>query len=297
MFADAITDVGSFEPGRRRLRVAGLLAVLVAGLLAAGVAGASSASAATGIKHSAKGGELRDGRLILRGVSGRAAYEIEGGRSGTVSVRRLHRRVFLPGRPATGTLDVASRRGAKPRFKLTKPRYSAARDTVSYRAKPLANKPDQAARARAPRRFGAASLSLIPHQQVASGDNLGNDCSTTLTNNTPFLFEASGENKWDTDTWDPGIPFQYYLDGDGYAITWGSDGGFLRGCSNTGSWTIVPDPYDPNPPSATVTASTTYPWTDPFSNTCTSTNPDFTCQAVTNEAGKSSWSITWSRSQ
>ena len=109
MFADAETCSESLEHSWRRLRAAGLAVVLAAGLLAAGLAGASSASAsaATMVTQSAKGGVLKNGRLTLRGVSGRVTYVLNTGRQGTLSVRRLHRRLFLPGEPATGTLHVA----------------------------------------------------------------------------------------------------------------------------------------------------------------------------------------------
>jgi hypothetical protein len=268
-----------------RVRLAGL-ALAAAGLSALLPATASAASA-TLFTQSANSGELQGGRLTLRGVSDRVTYVLNTGRAGTLSVKRLHRRLFPPELPATGTLHVAGYHGGnEPSFRLSTPRRNAARHTVSYKAKRLDKK--------RLRRFGAASLSIIPHPRLTGGDNGGNDCSTTVTNNTPFLFQASAEGKWDTDTWNPGIPYQYYLDGDGSVITWESDGGLWRGCSNSGSWTIVPDPYNQNPPSATVTAGTTYPWTDPFSNTCTSTNPAFTCQAGNNYAGNSSWSITWS---
>ena len=59
-------------------------------------------------------------------------------------------------------------------FKLSRPRYSAAHRTVSYRAKPLNNKP-------LPRvgRFGAASLSIVSAPQTASlaASNLYYGCS------------------------------------------------------------------------------------------------------------------------
>jgi hypothetical protein len=101
MFADTETRSESLEQSWRRLRAAGLAVALAAGLLAAGLAGASSASAsaATMVTQSAKGGVLKDGRLTLRGVSGRVTYVLNPGRRGTLSVRRLHRRLFLPGGP------------------------------------------------------------------------------------------------------------------------------------------------------------------------------------------------------
>jgi hypothetical protein len=118
--------------------------------MAAGLAGASEASADVTIEHSAKSGELEGSRLTLRGVSGRVAYATSGGSSGTASVRWLHRRVFLPSKPATGTRHVAGHRGGgEPTFRLSKPRYNAARRTVSYRAKRLAKKRSSGSSARA----------------------------------------------------------------------------------------------------------------------------------------------------
>ena len=109
----------------------------------------------------------------------------------------------------------------------------------------------------------------------------------------PRLGAPTGEGP--TCTWDQGIPFQDTIGGDANSASWGSDGGFLRGCSVTGVCTIIPWPDDPTQPvpSATVTVTTTYPWSGQpsYTNTCTLTNPAFTCQAVTNDAGSASWSI------
>jgi hypothetical protein len=209
MFARTETCSGSFREPCRWLRVGGLAGVVAAGLVAAGLAGASPASADVKVVHSAKGGELKSGRLVLRGVSGRVAYATSGGSSGTASARRLHRRVFLPGKPATGTLRVAGQRGDGSKFRLSKPRYNAARRTVSYRAKPLAKKRSSGSSARAaggainPRPFGAASLSIAPHPTLASGDNGGNNCYATI-NVGEFTygdFNLASSSNWDTDSW------------------------------------------------------------------------------------------------
>ena len=302
MFADAETRSESLDRSWRRLRAAGLAVALAAGLLAAGLAGSSSASAsaATMFTQSAKGGVLKDGRLTLRGVSGRVTYVLNTGRRGTLSVRRLHRRLFLPGLRATGTLHVAGDRGGdEPSFRLSKPRRNAARHTVSYRAKRLDKKPLARRAARtagaAERGFGAASLSLVPHPRLTGGDNGGLDCSTTLTNNTSHLLEASAESNWPTDTWGPGIPFQAQLTALGTGtLTWVSDGGFLRGCSASSTWVFVPDPStgDPNPPMVSFSTTTTYHWDNTWSDTCTSSDPqDFPCQATgINGPGNASWS-------
>jgi hypothetical protein len=140
------------------------------------------------------------------------------------------------------------------------------------------------------RRFGASSLSIVGAQPV--GDNGGHDCSTTLANGTQWEWGAAGESKWDTDTWDPGIPFQGTLFTS--PVTWGTDGGFLRGCSNSGTWVVIPYSDDPNipVPSATVVVATTFPWTATEQYTCTSSSPQFYCQAlIDNSGGIASWGI------
>jgi hypothetical protein len=274
---------------------------LVVGLLALAPApAAATLGGATVFTHSAKSGELRGGRLTLRGVSRRVTAVTNAGHSGVVSVMRLHARLFAPGTPpATGTLHVSGDRGGdESTFSLSRPRYSASRHTVSYAAKPLNQHvlPGHAVGAGSigsAQQFGAASLSIIGAPQVSGGDNGGLDCHQTLQNNTAHLLGAAGESKWDTDTWDPGIPFQYNLDALGSVISWGSDGGLLRGCSNTGVWVFIPSPStgDPNPPNVTFTMTTTYPWTGTPTNTCTSSDPqDFPCLANgINGAGNASW--------
>jgi hypothetical protein len=248
MFADTGARSARFEESCRRLRVGGLAVVLAAALCAAGLAGASAASAATVVKHSAKSGELQDGRLTLHGVSKRVAYSIDGGRSGKISVRRLHRRFFLPGLAATGRLHVAGQRGGRdPRFKLTKPRYNAARHTVSYRAKSLGKRPSpsgatHAAGIPALRNFGAAKLSIVPHPRLASGDNGGNDCQITITHSLGGGWSATWDqqdsNLWSTDNWNPAPPTSpIYQD---TTVTWESDGGLARGCHNHVVWNVQP---------------------------------------------------------
>jgi hypothetical protein len=125
-----------------------------------------------------------------------------------VSVRRLHRRLFLPGKPATGTLHVAGHRGGDElTFKLTRPRYNRARRTVSYKVKRVGNGslPSRAAQAAgAARRFGAASLSIVPAPQVAAGDNGGNDCEVEIFNNGLYHLQAVSSSTWPTDNWAEG---------------------------------------------------------------------------------------------
>ncbi len=221
---------------RRRWRAgAALSAAGLAAVLAAGLAGASPASAEVVVSHAAKRGELRGGRLILHGVSGRVSYFTDAGRSGTASVRRLHRRVFLPGKPAIGMLHVAgSHGGREPSFRLSKPRYAASRRTVSYKAKPLHITPVSSAPARAssaaPRRFGAASLSILPHPTLASGDNGGHDCELLLQyplNSQDGALDLTSRDKWDTDTWGAEPPYRMNELSDAL-IT--SEGGLWRGC-------------------------------------------------------------------
>jgi hypothetical protein len=289
MFADSETRAGSFEGGGRRLRVAGLALAVAAGLMAAGLAGASEASADVTIEHSAKGGELDGGRLTLRGVSGRAAYATSGGSSGKLSVRRLHRRMFLARKPATGTLQVAGQRGDDRKFRLSKPRYNAARHTVSYRAKPLTNKRSSGAAARAAGvpvgRFGAASLSIVPHPTVATGDNGGNDCIALIQNsgasNSADLNLVSS-SKWDTDTWTSAPQSIKRFD---YA-TVESDGGAARGCHWEAVWTMGGDS-----PAATISMEVTWPWGQGPSTSCSSTNPGVHPCTRNDQHGQIGWNI------
>jgi hypothetical protein len=174
----------NFKDGCRRLWIFGLVSLLVAGLVAATAVGARAPAGAAVFTHSAASGELRGGRLILHGVSGRVTWVTSSGRSGVVSLRRLHRRMFRRATPrATGTLHVVGYYGGdEPTFRLSKPRYNRARRTVSYKAKPLDNKPLPSASARAARSFGAASLSILGDPRAISGSDL-HVCHTTMTNN------------------------------------------------------------------------------------------------------------------
>ena len=153
-------------------RAAAVLAAMsAAGLLAAAPAGAQPVPRDNIVfVHSAKSGELGGGRLTLRGVSGRVTWAHNSGRTGVMSVRRLHRMLFsAKTATATGTLHVAGHRGGDElTLRLSQPRYNAARQTVSYMIKRLGNGrlPGRAARdAGAARRFGAASLSVVAAQQ------------------------------------------------------------------------------------------------------------------------------------
>jgi hypothetical protein len=272
------------------LRVVGLVVVAAAFFVLA----PATARGDIAFVHSATSGKLGGGQLTLHGVGRRVSWIANSGRSGVVSIARLHRRLFLAATPrATGTLHIAGRRGGREvTLSLRRPRYDRAGQTVRYRVRRLDKRRSARASGGLGRRFGAASLSIVGAKPV--GDNGGRDCSTTLSSQNQWFWGAAGESKWDTDTWDPGIPFQGTMDGDN-PVTWGSDGGFLRGCSNTGVWVVIPYPDDPSipVPSATVTVTTTYPWNaSDQSYTCTSSSPQFACQATgANEGGVASWSI------
>jgi hypothetical protein len=87
-----------------------------------------------------------------------------------MKVKRLHRMLFSARTAtATGILHVAGHRGGDElTFKLSRPRYNAARRTVSYKIKRLGDGrlPSRAAQAAgAARRFGPASLSMVGAQQ------------------------------------------------------------------------------------------------------------------------------------
>jgi hypothetical protein len=271
MLDDTRARSASFEETCRRLRVGGLAVVLAAALSAAGLASASAASAATVFKHSAKSGELGGGRLTLHGVSKRVAYAIDGGRSGDISVRRLHRRMFLPRLAATGTLHMAGQRGGRdPRFKLSKPRYNAARHSLSYRAKPLAKRGAARAAGTTPRRrFGAASLSIVPHPTLGSGDNGGNDCIAEISaqsGTNGITLQLLSSSNWDTDTWTLNSPPDNVLPDASVVVE--SEGGFLRGCHFETVW---------GSGDTTITIDVTWPWGQLPSSTCTISDQGARC--------------------
>jgi hypothetical protein len=227
---------GAKQRRRRSLTLAGLVA-LAAGLLVAAPAQAGVPYATT-YTHSAKSGELGGGRLTLRGVAGRVTYATNAGRSGRVSVRRLHRRVIVPGRPATGTLHVAGLRGGdEPVFRLSRPRYNATRRTVSYRAKRLNKRLLPGRRAR----FGAASLSIVPHPQMMGGASGGNSCVTTLRDLSDDYFTATSTSHGDNQDWNPENfdPDGLIIGQEDYpnSVVWQTDGDKPGdGCSNTVTW-------------------------------------------------------------
>jgi hypothetical protein len=281
---------------RRGLGVSSFARVVGAAALAAALcslAPTTAASAQSGVGssvfvHSARSGELTGGRLTLRGVSRRVTAISSDGRSGVVSVTRLQSRLFLPGQPVTGVLHVAGFRGGdEPTFSLTQPRYNASRRTVSYVAKRLNTRhlPRRgagAAQSFAPTQFGAVSLSMA----APVGDG-GNDCETSV--GTPDIggtfFTSGPDSKWDTDTW----VLQPNINGvsASVAATWQSDGGFLRGCSNTATFTAYAGSPD-NSPTGTVTITTTWPWTKLPTSTCSTSTSQLVC---TQESGVSP--ITW----
>jgi hypothetical protein len=273
-------------------RIAGLV-VIAAGLLGAWPATVAAApGGATVFVHSARSGEVREGRLILRGVGRQVTWATNGGRSGVVSVARLHRRLFPKGTPpATGLLHIAGRRpGRVLALRLNRPRYGAARHRVSYRAMPLP-KGRRRARAPVPRRFGAASLSILAAPAVLGGTNGGHNCSADLLNHTLYDLEAVSASKLATDVWDPELRAGTVIDALTGIASWESDGGPLLGCSNSTVWEFPATPVQPAPPPGTFTITTAYPWTDPFSNTCTSSNPQYICRGGSNKPGQALWEI------
>jgi hypothetical protein len=269
-------------------RIAGL--VVVAGLLGAWPATAPAApGGATVFVHSAQSGEIRGGRLILRGVGRQLTWATNGGRSGVVSVARLHRRLFPKGTPAaTGLLHIAGRRpGRAVALRLSRPRYSASRHRVSYRARPLR----KSQRSPVPRRFGAASLSILGAPAVLGGTNGGHDCSADVLDHTLYDLEVVSASKLATDIWSPEPRPGTVIEALTGVASWQSNGGPLLGCSNSTVWEFSATSVQPSPPPGTFTITTTYPWTGPFSNTCTSSNPRYACRVGGSNPGQVLWEI------
>jgi hypothetical protein len=255
--------------GRPVLAAAGLA---VACLLTLAPAGALAAPAGDmTFMNSAESGKFRDGRLTLRGAGiGRVTWVHQSGRSGAIRVAMMHRMLFSPRRP-TAALHISARSGGRElALRLSRPRYNAVRDSVSYRIKRLTNgtgssRPAHASQAPVPRRFGAAALAI-----VGGG---GQNCTNGVINNTGTSLQVVSVLKWDTDDWvsspNPGLILP-----NGGTLTWESEGGIFRGCGNTVVLQVVGDP------SATFTTIKSIPWTDdPFAATCTcSSAPGGSCQ-------------------
>ena len=270
-----------------RLRVVGLVGVFTAALVALAPTSAPAApSGARVFTQSGKGGELRGGRVILRGVSRRVTWISDRGASGTVSVRRLHRIAFAQGQPATGTLHVAGNHGGDElTFRLGKPRYIPARHTVSYRAKPLSNKrlPRGSARGgiRRGRTFGAALLTIVPAPQA------GLSCTTAVVNQTGHSLVLVSASTGSNNEWFGPPPA---------SIPAGESGGWSTanpnpssiGCTNTVVYRT--DSSNPAQPSVQFTFGQSA-GTDTGSNTCTPSAPAYKCVAVTNEPGAADWTL------
>jgi hypothetical protein len=176
-------------------RVSGVLAagaaatvlnVVGAGPAAAAVSARTPSAGGTVFVHSAQRGELGGGRLTLRGVGSLVTWSQPIGRSGVLSITRMHRLLFSSGNPATGTLHVAGQRGRDElTFTLTHPRY--AHGTVSYRVRRLnrGRLPGRGARAaQSAEQFGAASLSIVGG---TAGPSVTIDTSSYGCNNSNTL--------------------------------------------------------------------------------------------------------------
>jgi hypothetical protein len=100
------------ESWRRSPRAGWPFRLAALALAAAGLVALAPASARGNlvVVHSAKSGTLAGDRLTLHGVGRRVTWVANSGRSGVVSIARLHRRLFLPGRrgPRARSISRAS---------------------------------------------------------------------------------------------------------------------------------------------------------------------------------------------
>jgi hypothetical protein len=286
-------------------RSAALVVALAVGLMVSAPATASAASTAAVFTHSATSGVLKGNRLTLKDVGGRVTWAAASGRAGAISVKRFHRGLFTPRTPsATAALHVAGHQGGdEPTFMLSRPRYSAARRTVSYRVKSLRNKPLPSTAARAAGiapsgRFGAASLSIAGTVRDTGGDSQGDTCTTTIKNDTDYSLQATASTiQGSDDVWNTpphGNPIATTVASRGSA-TWGSHSDNIQaGCSNGATWTIVGPFHDPVGVTFDFTTTITYAGffgPDVWTNTCTPSSPRFSCELDKDAAGIAVWRI------
>lgn len=239
-------------------RATARVAVFVSGVGAAVALCASPVSAAMVVSYSAKSGQFDGGRLLVRGVSGRARYLTDAGRTGRMSLTRLHQRVFLPGKPPTGMLHIAGRDDDLA-FKLSQPRYNAKGQTVSYAAKPLpGTQLSRGVTHHAPLQFADASLTVLPDPALGSTSN---DCIMAVNNDTGDNLILQSSSNWSTDTWYTAPPGELNI---GEYVDMESEGGFLRGCGFQATYGVAFGPE--------VTIAVSWAWGGGVSTTCTSTD-------------------------
>jgi hypothetical protein len=278
------------------------LSMVGVGVVAA-VFGLSAARADAGSMyvHSARSGQFAGGRLTLHGVGRKVTWVTTVGSTGVAPISLVQKRLFSHKMSATGVLGIAGkRRRGKFAFRLSGLRYSAARRSVSYRATPLIKR---AGAAGVPRRFGIASLSVVPAtplggsglgasppgtSRLGGGDG-GNDCVAylfNLSNQSEDLYLQSS-SKWDTDDWAPSPPATIDYNSGAFV---GSAGGFLRGCHNESVW--ASNPPGSSPGQATITIDVSWPWSTvaPYS-TCTASNPGLYRCVRDDQAGEIRWEI------
>jgi hypothetical protein len=284
---------GSVQDCRGSLRGVALAAGLLVAALPATAAAAPGD--ATVFVQSAKSGKLDGGRLVLGGVNGRVSWATNSGRAGVIPLRRLHRHGFRPGRPASGTLHIAGQPGGQElAFRLSRPRYNPARNTVAYRAQPLAKR--RAARAAGLgglRRFAAASLSIIPHPDLmATGESGRRRCGITIKNNTGHpLFPNVGA----IGDWNPEPP-QFI--GPGATATWAAveaaniPDDFPYACMNAGSLSVGYS-GDTDINLTFLGIRPRLPGTKPATDTRCSAKGPYTCDSKSGTLSPSGDNVTW----
>jgi hypothetical protein len=290
------TKVETRSMGASRLRLVGV-GVLVAALMALAAARATAASTYV---HSARSGAFAGGRLTLQGVGHNVTWMTTGGRVGVAPIALAQKRLFSHKVQATGVLEIAGQRGANEfAFQLSDPRYSAVRRTVSYRATRLKGVVAAMAGAPVPRRFGAASLSVVPDVSpgtgspgsgspgsgsLGSGDNGGNDCRVEVDDpavgNGSYNINLASSGQWDTDNWAISPP-NYILINSSAIME--SDGGLWRGCRFDTTWS--------EGDGSTISIDVYWPWGGSETSTCTPSNPQaYQCTNASN-GGEWIWGI------
>lgn len=219
-----------------------------------------------GTLQSAGGGEYD---ISLTGVDRKvlAFQDRPGRKQETVSVRRMARRISAmrdSGDPPNGVISAKVGKGQRMMgVELLGVKYKTGANRLDIRARRLQEeRSTQRGIGVLPARFGSTSVFV---------DGFGHFCISAVDNFSNEQWFNFYESKWDSDDWSGTPPFNINPQGSsGSSVSWETDGGAFRGCSNTVGYQA--------PNGDQMTVYTPSPWSDNATPTCSITGSTYVCQ-------------------